>query len=151
MWRYYTLLTDLRLSEIKALLMQVVDGALHPMQAKKNLAHAITKDFHSTEAADAAAENWATLFQKKSVSEDLPIVELPLAELIDFATGDVRTAKLLHLAGLAASASEATRKLAENAVSLNGEKFSAKVIDNLEPGDTLTLRLGKKSIRILLL
>jgi len=150
MWRYYTLLTDLRLSEIKALLMQVVDGALHPMQAKKNLAHAITKDFHSTEAADAAAENWATLFQKKSVSEDLPIVELPLAELIDFATGDVRTAKLLHLAGLAASASEATRKLAENAVSLNGEKFSAKVIDNLEPGDTLTLRLGKKSVRALL-
>ena len=36
--------------------------------------------------------------------------------------------KLLVLAGLAASAGEATRKLAENAVSVNGEKFSGKVI-----------------------
>ncbi len=35
-------------------------------------------------------------------------------------------AKLLVLAGLAASAGEATRKLAENAVSVNGEKFTGK-------------------------
>ena len=47
MWRYWTLLTDLRVSEIAAMQEQVRDGALHPMQAKKNLAWTITKGFHS--------------------------------------------------------------------------------------------------------
>src|SRR5207302_4299782 len=39
MWRYWTLLTDLRSSEIEAMKADVASGALHPMQAKKNLAH----------------------------------------------------------------------------------------------------------------
>src|SRR5712672_1128748 len=38
MWRYWTLLTDLRGSEIEAMQEQVRAGALHTMQAKKNLA-----------------------------------------------------------------------------------------------------------------
>ena len=45
MWRYWTLLTDLRVSEIDAMQAQVRDGSLHPMQAKKNLAWTITRDF----------------------------------------------------------------------------------------------------------
>jgi tyrosyl-tRNA synthetase len=151
MWRYWTLLTDLRQSEIDAMRARVADGSLHPMQAKKNLAHTITADFHSTAAADSAAENWATQFQQRGVAEDLPVVEIAFAEeLRDGANGGVRTAKLLQLAGLASSTGEANRKLAENAVSVNGEKFSEKTISNVQVGDTLTLRLGKKSVRAVL-
>ena len=47
MWKYWTLLTDLRQSEITQMQADVASGALHPMQAKKNLAHSITTDFHS--------------------------------------------------------------------------------------------------------
>ena len=50
MWRYWTLLTDLRQSEIDALRAAVAAGTLHPMQAKKDLARTITADFHSAEA-----------------------------------------------------------------------------------------------------
>src|ERR1700761_2039882 len=46
MWKYWTFLTDLPQSKIEQLKEQVRDGSLHPMQAKKNLAWAITKDFH---------------------------------------------------------------------------------------------------------
>jgi tyrosyl-tRNA synthetase len=154
MWRYWTLLTDLRQSEIDALRASVADGSLHPMQAKKNLAHAITEDFHSAAAADSAAENWAKQFQQRGVAEDLPVVEVRFAEegLVVVSAngngGEVRTAKLLQLAGLASSTGEANRKLAENAVSLNGEKYSEKAILNVQAGDTLTLRLGKKSVRV---
>jgi tyrosyl-tRNA synthetase len=162
MWRYWTLLTDLRQSEIDALRARVADGSLHPMQAKKNLAHALTADFHSAAAADAAADNWATQFQQRGVAEDLPVIEISLAEdglLAVSANGsgpgsgsgvEVRTAKLLHLAGLAASTGEANRKLGENAVSVNGDKFSEKLLPNVKPGDSLTLRLGKKSVRVVL-
>lgn len=153
MWKYWTLLTDLRQSEISQMRAEVESGALHPMQAKKNLAHAITRDFHSAAEADAAAENWAKQFQQRGIAEDLPIVEVSLAAdglwMADNENNSsIRVAKLLQLAGLAASAGEATRKLAENAVSVNGEKFNGKILDRNILGDSPALRLGKKSVRV---
>jgi tyrosyl-tRNA synthetase len=56
--------------------------------------------------------------------------------------------KLLVLAGLASSTGEATRKLAENAVSLNGEKISGRTHAKDAMGVSPTLRLGKKSVRV---
>jgi tyrosyl-tRNA synthetase len=150
MWKYWTLLTDLRKSEIAQMQADVASGALHPMQAKKNLAHAITADFHSAAEADAAAENWAKQFQQRAVAEDLPVIEIALsAEGLAAPDGaGIRIAKLLQLAGLAASAGEANRKLGENAVSINGEKFSGKTLDRELLGDAPALRLGKKSVRV---
>src|ERR1700678_3826001 len=160
MWKYWTLLTDLRGSEIVAMQEQVRDGALHPMQVKKNLAWTITNDFHSKEEADSAAESWAKMFQQRGVSEDVPVVPIPLDDpaLVDYehpATAlegppflVIRIARLLQIAGLAASTGEATRKIAENAVSINGQKFSGKVerFDRIQEGPIL--RLGKKSVRV---
>jgi tyrosyl-tRNA synthetase len=153
MWKYWTLLTDLRGSEIAAMQEKVREGALHPMQAKKNLAWTITKDFHSKDEADAAGENWAKMFQQRGVSEDVPVVEISLSAEGLAVAGDsrvgaeVRVAKLLQLAGLASSTGEATRKLAENAVSVEGAKFSGKNL-RVQASDSTTLRLGKKSVRV---
>lgn len=150
MWRYYELLTDLTLSQIEALQARVHSGELHPMQAKKNLAQMITADFHSSAEADAAAASWATQFQQKGVAEDLPIVDVALSAegLHAIDTGEIRVPKLLQLVGLAASAGEATRKLSENAVSINGEKYSGKTMARFQLGDAPTLRLGRKSVRV---
>jgi tyrosyl-tRNA synthetase len=150
MWKYWTMLTDLRGSEIEAMQAEVASGALHPMQAKKNLAWTITRDFHSTAEADAASEGWAKMFQQRGVSEDVPVVEIALSAEGLAAAGDaeIRMAKLLQLAGLASSTGEATRKLAENAVSLDGEKFSGKLLNGVKVGSSHTLRLGKRSVRV---
>jgi tyrosyl-tRNA synthetase len=149
MWKYWLLLTDLKGSEIEGMQSAVAMGKLHPMQAKKNLAWGIVRDFHSAEAADAAAESWATQFQQRGVAEDAPVVKISLAaEGLLAEPGAVRLPKLLHLAGLAASGGEATRKLAENAVSVDGEKFAEKVLPGAAVGGTVALRLGKKSVRV---
>jgi tyrosyl-tRNA synthetase len=154
MWRYWTLLTDLRGSEITQMQTDVVGGVLHPMQAKKNLAWTITRGFHSQEEADAAAEGWAKMFQQRGVSEDVPVVKIALsaeglAVLLDLENGStVRLPKLLQLAGLASSTGEATRKIAENAVSVDGEKFSGKFLEGVRASNSHTLRLGKKSVRV---
>jgi tyrosyl-tRNA synthetase len=169
MWRYWTLLTDLRVSEIRAMEEQVRAGSLHPMQAKKNLAWTITRGFHSAAEANAAAEGWAKMFQQRGVSEDVPVVKIDLRDEgllamksaeggMLLATSDpelgteIRLAKLLTQAGLAASAGEASRKLAENAVSVNGEKLHAgkiaKTVSREFLGDAPVLRLGKKSVRV---
>jgi tyrosyl-tRNA synthetase len=149
MWKYYTFLTDLKASEIDAMKDEVSHGGLHPMHAKKNLAHGIVRDFHGAAAADAAAESWAKQFQQKAVSEDVPVVKVAGdAEGLADADGAIKLAKLLQLAGLAASAGEATRKIAENAVSVNGEKVSARAIAKSVLGDGPVLRLGKRSVKV---
>ena len=149
MWTYWVYLTDLKGSEIEQMKADVASGTLHPMLVKKNLARMITAGFHGEEMAEVAAESWATQFQQRGVSEDLPVVQVSLsAEGLMTPEGEMKMAKLLVLAGLAASAGEATRKLGENAVSLNGEKFAGKAINREALGDAPALRLGKKSVRV---
>jgi tyrosyl-tRNA synthetase len=149
MWKYWVFLTDLRASEIEQMKAEVASSALHPMQAKKNLAWSIVRDFHTAADADAAGESWAKQFQQRAVSEDAPVVRVSLgSDGLLAEPGVVRLPKLLHTAGLAASAGEATRKIAENAVSVDGEKFGEKMLHGAKAGGTVALRLGKKSVRV---
>ncbi len=149
MWKYWTFLTDMRPREIEAMQSAVELGKLHPMQAKKNLAWSIVRDFHSAAEADTAAESWAKQFQQRAVSEDAPVVEISLsAEGLLVEDSAARLPKLLVLAGLASSGGEATRKIAENAVSVDGEKYSDKVLRGVNAGGSVALRLGKKSVRV---
>jgi tyrosyl-tRNA synthetase len=149
MWKYWTFLTDMRPREIEAMQSAVELGKLHPMQAKKNLAWSIVRDFHSAAEADAAAESWAKQFQQRAVVEDAPVVEISLStEGLVIEDSAVRLPKLLVLAGLASSGGEATRKIAENAVSVDGEKYSDKVLRGVNAGGSVALRLGKKSVKV---
>src|SRR5436305_11541378 len=75
MWRYYELLTDVQMSEIEQMKREA-----HPMQAKKDLAARIVKDFHSAEASAKAAEDWAKQFQKNEVPENIEEVEVEAPE-----------------------------------------------------------------------
>jgi len=156
MMRFYTLLTDLTQRQVDDIQTDISTGKLHPMAAKKALAHTITADFHSEAEATAAAENWATQFQQKGIVEDLPEVTVSKVQALDGLRHIVRSTKLLHLSGLAASMGEATRKMKENAVSLNGVKLSSMVckMSEADPddypvlGDSPILRLGKRQVRI---
>jgi tyrosyl-tRNA synthetase len=155
MWKYWVFLTDLRGSEIDAMRDEVSHGGLHPMKVKKDLAWGIVRDFHSAAEADAAAESWAKMFQQRGVAEDAPVVQVAmhaegLMHISDAATGasSVRAATLLVMTGLASSSGEATRKLNENAVSINGTKSNQRFVSLDILGDSPVLRLGKKSVRV---
>ncbi len=156
MWRYWILLTDLPQSEVDNMQARVESGELHPMDAKKDLALTITREFHSAAEAQSAAENWSLQFQSRAVAADVHTVFVskeadgllvPNTEQMD-AEPLIRMAKLLQLSGLAASASEATRKIAEGAVLVNNERFSGKTLPTSDLGEQPILRLGRKSVRI---
>src|SRR6202050_831583 len=51
MWRYYELLTDVSMAEIKSMQAAVAIGGAHPMKLKQELGKRIVADFHSSEAA----------------------------------------------------------------------------------------------------
>ncbi len=145
MWRYWTLLTDLRQSEIDQMRAEVASGALHPMEAKKRLARTIVAGFHSEEATLAADENWARQFQQKSDDvEGLEEVHVAAADLGRDAEGRVRVSKLLIAAGLAASASEADRKIKEGAVRIEGDVVRQAHI-SLDGAARVTVRVGKRA------
>ena len=156
MWRYWVLLTDLPQSEIEAMQARVASGALHPMQAKKDLAFTITREFTSEDEAKSAAENWSVQFQAREISADLPIVAISLASEGLFAPSEgqadgyreVRVARLLQLSGMAGSASEATRKIGEGAVLINNQRFAGKTMSLRELGEAPVMRLGKKALQI---
>jgi tyrosyl-tRNA synthetase len=120
MWRYYELLTDVQVADIEKMKRE-----MHPMQAKKGLARRIVADFHSTEAAAKAAEDWAKQFQKDEVPEGAEEISISLAEVGGYVSdGDqgafatVRADRLLVRCGLAASTTDAARKLKQGAVKI---------------------------------
>jgi tyrosyl-tRNA synthetase len=145
MWKYWTLLTDLRQSEIDAMQAEVANGALHPMLAKKRLARTITAGFHGEQAAASAEENWARMFQEKETAEDLEELAVVYADIAGPQPNQIRLPKLLVHLGLAASGAEANRKIAEGAVKLDGETVSNVVVDVPALPVRVAVRLGKRA------
>ena len=150
MWKYFSLLTDLRISEIEKLQADVLSGALHPMVVKKNLARMITAGFHSEAAAQQADENWARMFQQKGFSENVEEVRLTLADFAGEA-GTIKLAAVLTASGLTASNAEAQRKLKEGAVKVNDEVQTKATLGVDAAGEVrLQIRLGKKAKLVIL-
>src|SRR5713101_7129705 len=81
MWRYYELLTDVRSEQIAGMKKDAASGKAHPMALKKELARSIVADFHSTEAAAKAGEEWAKQFQQQDVPERIPEVRIEAAKI----------------------------------------------------------------------
>ncbi|MGC2742016.1 MAG: tyrosine--tRNA ligase, partial [Candidatus Angelobacter sp.] len=153
MWRYYELLTDVKVPEIEQMKADVAAGKQHPMQIKKALARRIVQDFHGEQAAAAADENWAKQFQKDEVPENVERQTVALASILasdDIQDGKlppvIRMDKLVLLAGLAESVKEAQRKLEQRAVKINDKVFEKRsaVLDARE----FVLKAGRKMKRI---
>ena len=137
MWTYYTLLTNLTPDQIEARRRAVDAGELHPKRAKSDLAMTIVKDFHDAQEAEQVADD----FERRSrgaVPADLAerpmIVGTPIEHL-------------LLECGLARSGSEASRKVQQGAVRVNGEKFTS-VRSPVERQDSFLLQVGRQILRI---
>ena len=163
MGRYYELLTDALPAEIATIAERVADGSLHPMQAKRDLARTITADFHTAEEAAHAERNWQMQFQQGGVSDDVEEIGIaqaaiagPEASSLASAVQDgvpgftIRMPKLLVHLGLCPSNAEATRKLNEGAVRVEGEVVKELVFTVAALPCALTVKLGKKAKRAML-
>jgi tyrosyl-tRNA synthetase len=142
MWRYYELLTDVLLADITKMQEQVKSGAAHPMELKKQLAARIVTDFHSAAAAKQAAEDWAKQFQKDQVPENVEEVAVAYADIAGKDGGSIKLDKLLARCGMAASASDAQRKIKQGAVRVDGEVKKEPVMVVKVPA-ALTVRVGR--------
>jgi len=129
MWTYYDLLTDLTPAEIAGLKERVASGAVHPRQAKVDLAKAIITDFHSAGAAAEAEAEFDRIFVKKETPDAVrEVVVTAGAAPEGDASATVYAAdglnRILVKCGLAESGSEATRKIKQGGVRIDGAKVS---------------------------
>jgi len=129
MWTYYDLLTDLTPAEIAGLKGRVASGTVHPRQAKVDLAKAIITDFHSAGAAAEAEAEFDRIFVKKETPDAVrEVVVTPGAAPEGDASATVYAAdglnRILVKCGLAESGSEATRKIKQGGVRIDGAKVS---------------------------
>ena len=121
---YYELLTSENLDEIKA---------MHPMAAKKKLAHLLVARFHNAQAADAAQAHFETVFSKKEIPTDMPALTPQAGALLS---------AVIFAAGAAQSKNKARGLIEQGAVRLKGEKVSQDGPLSFEDGDVL--QIGKR-------
>ena len=145
MWSYYELLTDLSLAEIDQLKADVAAGQVHPKQAKVDLARRIISDFHSSDDADAAADE----FERRFVRKELPIDVAEWSTAV--ASEGTKLSAIITGSGLAQSGSAATRLIEQGGVRIDGDRVSDRLHRLYPPARAFILQVGRKAIRVNLL
>jgi tyrosyl-tRNA synthetase len=137
MWRYFELLSFRPLAEI-ASLKKAVDEGRNPRDVKFELGLEIVARFHDEAAAVRARDNFIARFSQKVLPADLPLQMLSSQD-----AGGLKLAAALREAGLAASNSEANRKIQEGAVKVDGNKVVDREM-RLSAGTEYLLQLGPR-------
>ncbi len=118
MWRWIELLSfEISLSELAKLKADIASGGLNPRDLKLRLARELTTRFHDASAAELAIAGWNAAVRGEGDTALLPTTDIAVS------AAGVRIAALLTATGLATSNSEASRKLKERAVRVDGEVF----------------------------
>jgi tyrosyl-tRNA synthetase len=117
MWRYFELLSLRPLADVANFRREAAEGR-NPRDIKFELAREIVTRFHDAAAAERAQRNFTERVSEKAVPTDLPV------KVIEVDAAGLRLANLLKEGGLAASTSEANRKIEEGAVRIDGERVT---------------------------
>jgi len=134
MWKYYVLCTDLTVAQIDE-----IKSAKHPMQAKRDLAKIIIRDFHSSEAAEAAEQEFNRVFSSGEIPADIEEKELPAS------TEPQLLSKVITAAGLAESNKDAQRLIAQGGVLVDDAKAdTTKFTLDATAGKSYVLKVGKR-------
>jgi len=123
---------------------ETLDAAMHPMEAKKQLAAKCVAIYHSQAAADDCRADWDLRFSKKDLANaDLP--EVTLSERRDLLGVVLHSFAALEAA---ISGGDARRLIQQGSIQLNGEKLTdPKAEPQWKAGDVLKLD-KKRTVRI---
>jgi len=134
MMTYYRLLTRFPPAQIAEVEKTLQSGALHPRDAKMQLAREIVAIYHGAEHAASAEEQFRRVFQREELPEDIPVLEVKGApHLVDLLTDN----------GLAKSRSDARRLIEQGGVRLDGVTLKDPAAP-VSPQDEPVLQVGKR-------
>lgn len=137
MMRYYELVSSRTLADLEGLKKELVSGTVHPMEAKKRLAAELVDRFCGAGAGEKARAEFEKVFSKKDIPEEIPLVE------VSWQGDRMKLAKIIALAGIAKSNSEARRLIQQGAVEVD-QKPERDADVELPASKNYILRVGKK-------
>ena len=137
---YFELVTDVANEELSEFKQQLDAQSINPMVLKKRLAREIVAQFRGVEAAQEGESDFETVFQKRSVPDEIP--EHPLPAAAHGGSLSVRDLEyLLVEAEIVESRGEAKRLLTQQAVEIDGKKV---VGDDVAVADGSVIKVGKR-------
>ncbi len=139
MWRYYELLTDLTVADIKHLRDRAGAGEANPRDLKVALAKRVISDFHSASAATAAEDEFVRRFRNKEVPDEVETIE------VETESGSLPLARLLVKTGLASSVAEGRRLVEQGGVRIGSVKQSdPNLVLGVKSGEEVLIQVGKR-------
>ena len=136
MWDYFTMLTDLEISEIADLRNNVDKGKTNPFEYKKMLGKLIVSEIYDENSASAAESSFENITINKNLPENMP--EISIDDGID-----VHLPNFLTENELTKSNSEARRLIESGSVKIDDQKIELLDINS---SDLIgkTLQVGKR-------
>ena len=136
MWDYFTMLTDLEISEIADLRNNVGKGKTNPFEYKKMLGKLIVSEIYDENSASAAESSFENITINKNLPENMP--ETSIDDGID-----VHLPNFLTENELTKSNSEARRLIESGSVKIDDQKIELLDINS---SDLIgkTLQVGKR-------
>lgn len=138
--RYFELVTDIHPDELEVMRQQMKEGSINPRDLKMRLAREIVGLYHGQEAGLKAEEHFKSVFQKGALPEEIEEVSISSSELTD---GRIWLPKLLSIAKMVPSTSEARRLVSQGSVKINEVKFE-QANGELEIKDGDIIQVGKR-------
>ncbi|SEN06318.1 tyrosyl-tRNA synthetase [Mesobacillus persicus] len=136
MSKYFDLITDFTPEQIQTIKEQLETAELHPRDAKMLLGKTIVRMYHGEVAAEQAEQNFISVFQKKAMPDEIPVVEWK-------GEGDIPITDLLVELNMLSSKSEARRMIDNRGVRVNGEQIeNSQLIIHITDG--LVIQVGKR-------
>ena len=115
MWEYFTMLTDLEISEIESLKKDITNENENPFNAKKLLGRLIVTELYNESKASEAEHSFKNLTINKNTPEEIDSYTIEKSDI-------VHLPKLLTDNGITKSNSEARRLIASGSFKIEDEK-----------------------------
>ena len=137
MWEYFTMLTDLDLSEINELKDSVTSGNENPFEVKKILGGYIVTELYDSKYSELAQKSFENITINKNIPDEIDTFKAPTED-------NLHLPKVFTELGITKSNSEARRLITAGSFKIEDHKFTdldIKTTDLLNK----TLQLGKRT------
>jgi len=143
MFRYYELLTDISLSQIKQWQKEIQEAKLNPRDLKFQLAHRIVSDHCGKSDADSASEEFEKVFKHGELPENMENLEIAMSDAVK--AGEILLVDILTDNRVLPSRAEAKRIIRQGGIYVDGQRvedISTKI--DLTLKDAFILKVGKR-------
>jgi tyrosyl-tRNA synthetase len=138
MWRYIELLSFEPMETVRGW-KRDVEGGANPRDVKARFAQEIVARFHGKAAGEAAAREFNARFRDRALPTEVP------EQVLKAPPGGLVSTQALRQAGLAKSASDAERLIAQGGVRVDGERLADRKMV-FATGETYLVQVGKLKI-----